>query len=152
MPITKSKVTFTYDLSDKLEGVNRRKAAKIKQAVGQLLISEIDNYTEVQKSPVKNQRAFKELSDKYKAIKKSKGKGDKANLKLNFEMLDAWKINNKPQGVELAITDRKEKKKAENHNHGVTVPKRQFLPDDVKSQDFKEDIKKKVNNLVEGML
>ena len=152
MPITKRKVSFIYDLSDHLDGVSNKKASKIKQAVGQLLISEIDNFTSNEKSPVKNQRSFKPLSPEYKKIKKAKGKGGDANLKLNFKMLDSWKLNNKPDGVELSITDATEKKKAENHNHGITVPKRQFLPDDVQGQDFKESIKRKVDTLVETML
>jgi hypothetical protein len=154
MPITKRKVSFTYDLSDQLEGVSSRKASQIKKAVGQLLIAEIDTFTERQESPVKSQRAFKELTPEYKAIKKKKGKGTKANLKLDFDMLDSWKINNKPDGVELKITDSLEKKKAFRHNVDGYKGKKQrrFLPDDNKGQDFKTAIKKKVDNLIEGML
>jgi hypothetical protein len=151
MPITKNKVSFTYDLSDKLEGVSIRKAAKIKKAVGELLISEIESFTAKQTSPVKSQRAFKPLSDAYRSIKKKAGKGTKANLRLKEKMIPALKAVNESEGVAIKITQALEKKKAENHNHGVTVPRRQFLPDDVQGQDFKPVIKKKVDKLVKSM-
>jgi hypothetical protein len=152
MPITKRKVSFTYDLSEQLEGVSTRKAAQIKKAVGELLVSEILDFTANSNSPVKSQRAFKPLSSDYKKVKKSKGKGTKANLRLDMDMLPAIKHSNASDGVTIKITDALEKKKAENHNHGITVPKRQFIPDDVQDQDFKPAIKKKVDRLVESML
>ena len=110
------------------------------------------SFTAEENSPVKSQRAFKPLSPDYKKKKRKEGKGTKANLRLDLNMLPSLKHSNAPEGVTIKITDPLEKKKADNHNNGVTVPKRQFLPNDSLDQDFKPQIKRKVDALVESMI
>ena len=149
MPITKTKISYFYDLSEQLEKANSKAEREaMKRRAGDILLDEIFEYTSNEKSPVKNQRSFKPLSPEYKKLKKAKGKGDKANLILFYDMLPSMKVKPVKDGFELKITDPLEKKKAFNHNtpkSGVnTSPKRQFIPKD--DQDFKTGIKKKIDS------
>lgn len=152
MPIKKNKISYFYDLSDQLEGVtSRQEREAIKARAGDILLDEVMEFTAKSNSPVKGKGRFKALSKEYKAVKKKQGKGTKANLRLDLDMLPSIKVVKKKDGVELTITDSIEKKKAYNHIVGDTVPSRSFLPDDAQSETFKKPINDRVNREINAV-
>ena len=132
MPIQKNKISYLLDLEKKLEKIPRSKRSAAKNAVGEFILSKIDELTQREISPVTGEK-FEPLSPEYKDAKKAQGKGTKANLVLNDIMLSSTHFVNKQNGIEIKIVDGLEKKKAHNHNLGVTLPKRPFIPDDTKA-------------------
>lgn len=141
--VTQKKVSVDVDLSRDLEGLTDSQQTKLKRIVGETLIDEVLKSTASKTSSVNNAK-FQKLSKEYRKKKMSEGKIGQPNLRLSSEMLDSLFRKNSPDGVSLKITNPKSKKKAENHNNGVTVPQRQFLP--TKSgKGFKQDIMKVVN-------
>lgn len=109
--------------------MNRTQKIKTKREIAEYLLTEIENYTRAGISPVDGGE-FADLSTKYKKKKQAMGKGGQADLHLTNAMINAIQARFKENGVELAITNSKEKKKAYNHNVGDTLPERPFLPDD----------------------
>ena len=142
MPIKKNKISYTVDLTEELDelGITGNKRKQAAEAAGNAALSFILEYTESEQSPVKNKpKGFQELSAEYKKFKRKKGKGTRANLRLNEEMLPSMKVIADKESFTIKITDRDEKLKAHGHNTGGRkLPKRQFLPDD----DNKEDARK----------
>ena len=119
------------DLRAKLKKIPKANRKEAKELVGVYLLDAILNDTEGSKSPVTGKK-FKALSKDYKKFKKSKGKGTKANLRLNEDMLPKLKSKNTVAGVkiEMRTSSEKELAKGFNHNVGDTLPARPFLPDD----------------------
>ena len=131
MPITLDEISYSLDLTKKLKSKNITGGNRIKatEAVGNYLLTQLFSDTQQAKSPVTG-KAFKALKPEYKAFKKSKGKGTKANLSLFEKMLPNLKVEPLVNSVKLEITKTLEKEKAFNHITGDTLPKRPFLPDD----------------------
>lgn len=127
MPITKTKVSYFLDLSQ-IIGESKRKS-DLKRKIADYVLSEIENHTQSQTSPVTS-RSFPSLSKKYAEFKKKQGKGSDADLHLNNNMINSITPEFKSLGINFKITDPTEKKKAFNHNTADTVPLRRFLPDD----------------------
>ena len=151
MPIEKNKISYTVNLSKELDeleitGNLRKKAA---QAAGEVALSSILEATEQETSPVSRMRGFKALSDTYKKFKRKKGKGTKANLRLQEDMLPSMDIIADKESFTIKITAPTEKKKAYNHNVGDTLPRRQFLPDDDEGQTLKPEIRKAYLKILE---
>jgi hypothetical protein len=115
-----------------------------------MLISNILKTTAATESPVarpKGGRNFKPLSEAYKKRKRAEGAGTKANLRLKQELLNDIVAQNMESKVVLKITNTKSKLKSDNHNNGVTLPARPFLPTR-EGQGFRSDIMQKLNQLV----
>jgi len=147
------------DLTEKLKKIPRNKRKEAKELVGVYLLDAILNDTDNAKSPVSGKK-YQALSSDYKAFKKKKGKGTKANLRLNEKMLPKLKSKNTVKGVKILMRTGLEKElaKAYNHNVGDTLPKRDFLPDDdgapVKprlkgSDQFRSDIVRGIDDILE---
>ncbi len=153
MPITKKKISYELDLSRQLEGLSNTQRTEAKRAIAEFIVSEIENQTQAQVSPVTGQ-GFTPLSKVYKDRKKALGKGGDADLHLNNDMIDSIKAQVKESSVVFKITNPTEKKKAFNHNVGDTLPRRTFLPDDTKKGKFgtfNEGIRKGVRDIVKGV-
>jgi len=136
LPITKEKISYSLDLSEKLKKVKRSDRKGVKELVGIYLLDQIFNDTESSKSPVTGKR-FKALSKNYKSLKKKLIGSGKADLRLTETMLPSLEANNSTSGVRIEITNDDEIKKAYGHISGFkghkTIkngPKRIFLPDD----------------------
>lgn len=148
--VTQSKVNVRIDLKKELEGLSATQKRELKSIVGTTFISEIEKST-LQKSATVNQagsNSFKKLSKLYRKKKLALGKGGQPNLHLKDQMIkDIFSNTNVSNGVSLNISNELSMKKAENHNHGVTLPKRQFLPTK-DAQGFKQDIMRVVNKKI----
>lgn len=141
--VTRGRVEVKVDLTKELEGLSRSQQTSLKNIVGNSFLDSIKESTRKKTSTVKNE-AFRKLSKPYRKRKLAAGKGGQPNLRLKNEMLNDLFFKNQADSVTLKITNKKSKAKAENHNHGVTVPIRQFLPTD-KGQGFRRAIMNDVN-------
>lgn len=150
MPIRKNKISYTLDLKEELEELKPSKRKSAAEAVGLFLLDSIVFELNSERTPVEDGSYKKGLSDNYKEQKRRAGKGTKADLQLEGDMLGNVSIKATKDSVTLSITDTTEKKKAYNHNVGDTLPARQFLPDDDKDQVFKKKITRKIGDVVKG--
>ncbi len=116
------------DLRTKLKG--KKNKAQLKELIGNYLLDAIFSDTSQSKSPVTGNRFVPLQSKSYKRIKKKKRGHSRADLRLFEKMLPSLKVKNTVAGIKIEITKDKEMKKAHNHNLGVTVPARPFLPND----------------------
>lgn len=152
--VSQSKVDVNIDLSEQLKGLNRTQKANLKKLVASTAIDEIRK-SSLSRSASVNQKSssnsFKKLSKSYRKKKMALGKGGQPNLVLQDEMLKSIFGQTKGDSVSLRITDKKNKAKAENHNHGVTLPKRQFLPTQ-DGQGFKREIMTNINRQIREFL
>ena len=152
MPIEKNgKMSYTVNLTEELDdlGITGNKRKQAAQAAGEVALGGILEATEQEISPVNRMRGFPGLKEEYKKSKRKKGKGTKANLRLNEEMLPSMKVVADKNSFTIKITDPTEKKKSYNHNVGDTLPRRQFLPDDEKNQRLKPGIRKAYLKMLE---
>ena len=148
MPIEKNKISFTVDLTKELDELEVKKGDRKKASLeaGREALRQIKEYTSNAQSPVKSQRSFKGLSEKYSDFKRKQGQPAIPNLRLNFKMLNSLEVTPSKKGFTVSIKDRKEKLKAYNHNTIKDkinkLPKRQFIPDENQNQEFKREIRK----------
>ena len=145
MQIEEKKIRYTVDLTEELDkrNVKPHKRKEATRTAGEEALKNILQYTESQRSSVTGDKWQGLTSKKYKDLKKEMGKGSKANLRLNEDMLPSLGVESNRKSFTIKITDPVEKKKAYNHNTGDTLPKRQFLPDDDKKERFHEKIEKR---------
>lgn len=144
--ITLDKTEVTVDLSDELKGLTTDVKKRISADVADLLRREVGNDAVNKALSSVSGKKFKGLSKDYKARKKADGKGTKANLLLDGDMLGNLQKSSAVQTVKLKITKSKQIKKFYNHNTGDTVPKRQALPN--QGEAFRSGIMKKINKVI----
>lgn len=152
--VSRSKVDVNIDLTEQMQGLNKSQRAELKKIVADTAISEIKKSSFKRTSSVNQKGAsnsFKKLSKDYRKKKMAMGKTGQPNLVLHDEMLNSIFGKSSGDSVSLKITDKKNKAKAENHNHGVTLPKRQFLPTQ-DGQGFRRDIMNAINRKVREYL
>ena len=147
MPISKRKMSYTLDLEEELKDVKPSKRKTAAEAVGLALLDRMKSYLDEGISPVSGKGQFKELTSKYKKMKRKLGKGSKPNLQLFGDMTGNLKIEAKKTAVTIKLTDSTEKKKGFNHNVGDTLPRRQWMPDDTDEQKLKD-----VNKVVKAVV
>ena len=111
----------------------RKQKTQYKKEVADFVLSEIENHTNAGVSPVYDTN-FVDLSKKYAATKKKLVGNKDADLHLKNQMISSLFAKPKVDGVEFKITDKQQKLKSDNHNNGVTIPQRRFLPDDTKKK------------------
>lgn len=148
MPIRKNKISYTLDLKEELDNLKPSQRKTAAEAVGLYLLDSIVQELDAERSPVDGGSYKKGLSKKYKEKKRAAGKGTKADLQLDGDMLGNVSIKATKNSVTLQITNNTEKKKAFNHNTGDTLPARQFLPDDENNQVFKRKITKRIDTII----
>jgi hypothetical protein len=138
------------NLRNELKGLSSDRKREISQAVSEKIGEMIANdlATGTPRSSVSG-AAMSRLSKDYKKKKIGKGKGGKANLILDGDMLSGLQNNNGVESVVLKITASKQKKKAFNHITGDTLPKRQFLPNE--GEAFRSGIMKEINKIIKDM-
>jgi hypothetical protein len=127
-----------------LKGIKQK--AKVKKEVGDLVIDEILRSLSEGKSPVKGER-FKKLDAQY--AKEFKGGDRTPNLELTGDMLDALKVKNTKDGIEVGIFSKKQTPKADGHNNfsgESKLPQRRFIPSE--DQEFKRDIQNRIKAVV----
>ena len=151
MPITKSKISYTYDLQEEFDkaDVKPSKRKELSEIIGLTILDEIVSYLDKGISPVSGGKYKRTLSKEYKKQKTSAGKKSFADMQLTDSMLDNLKIDATKKDVSIKITDKTEKLKAYNHNKGDTLPVRQWLPDDQEDQTLKRTITKKIKDLIQ---
>jgi len=144
--ITLKKTEVRVDLSKELKGLTSAVKSKISADVADLIRREVGNDAVNKQLSSVSGKKFRGLSPDYKAFKKREGKGNKANLLLEGDMLGNLTKSSAVQSVKLKITKSKEIKKFFNHNTGDTLPKRQALPN--KGESFRSGIMKKINKVI----
>ena len=149
MPIKKDDVSFTYDVSKHLKGVPEEDREDAALDAGEAALEKISEYMEKQRSPVKGERGFPKLSKEYAAFKQVKVGNKNPNLRLTGNMLESLDVEADEESFTISVAGgRQEVEKAYNHNIGDTLPKRQFLPDDKKKQQFKGDVVKSIKEAI----
>ena len=121
--------------------------AKTKRKIAEFVLSEIEFQTQGSNSPVTG-RQFKPLSKNYAKFKKGLGKGTDPDLHLTDSMINSLFASFKAEAIEFKITDSLEKKKAHNHNLGVTLPRRPFLPNDENQETFNASIRRGIERII----
>lgn len=144
--ITLDKTEVKIDLKQELKGLASDVKKQISSDVADLLRKEVGNDTVNNALSSVTGKKFKGLNALYKKMKKADGKGGRANLVLNGDMMGNLKRSNGVQSVKLKITKSKEIKKFYNHNTGDKLPKRQALPNE--GEGFRTGIMKKINKVI----
>ena len=148
--ISKDKIEAKLDLSRILKGVESDRKRDISAKIARALREAVgDDAVNKAQSSVTGKK-FKKLSKAYQKIKKAQGKGGKANLVLDGDMLGALRESNGVQTVTMKIKGEKEILKAYNHFTGDTLPKRQALPDE--GEAFRPGIIKILNGILKDEL
>lgn len=143
MPIREDEIEYKIDLKKELRKIkdpsDKERAAKL---AGEEVLKRIKQYVARGDSPVAGNGKFKKLSKDYAEKKKQLVGNKKANLSLFGDMLGELDVDFDDESLTLFIDEPEQMAKAENHNKGVTIPKRPFLPDDEakRGKNFKRDI------------
>lgn len=122
--------------------------------IARFVESEILQSVASEESPVEGEGSFSPLSKEYAKIKKKQGKGGKANLKLNFDMLPKLKVTvPSPDKIRISISG-KQGDKAQGHCQigeagPKGVPKRRFIP--ARQQRLRSDIMDGVELLIDSV-
>lgn len=128
--ITKTKIEVNVDFSKEFESLDPSTKRSIKQSIVDTVRSDIESDLDAQRSSVSGKR-WKGLSKEYKEQKKKDGKGTKANLQLEGDMLSNLRIKFIGDKLQLKIKNGLQKKKAFNHITADTMPiQRNFLPNE----------------------
>lgn len=115
----------------------QNKKTKVKQEVGEYILSEMDKLLNAARSPVTG-GSFKGLKKDYKAIKRKAGGSSSADLFLGGDMRGNISFEHYRDGIEVGVFDESEAQKADNHNKNsakskkTPVPLRQFVPYSIK--------------------
>jgi hypothetical protein len=130
--------------------MNAVSAKANKQAVGDLIITEMKNSISSGVSPVRGERRFVAYKDptKYPADLKSKRP---VNLFLSGDMLSQLKFYPLAANRFSIAIKGEEGKKARAHNEGIGVPRRHFMPTDT-NEEFTVTITRKIRDLYARIL
>ncbi len=128
-------------------GLTAAQKNKIKQEAGEIVIDHILSTVSKAKSPIKG-AAWEALSADYKKLKKSAGRGTKANMEFSGDMLDELKNKNTKEGFRIQIKGR-EAPKADGHNNfsGKSILKtRKFLPGE--GDEFNGKVDRDIDSII----
>ena len=134
-----------------------KQKAEIQQRVGDLLINSVDEFLSAGRSPVTGGK-FKTLSKDYSKEKKHGNRNP--NLYLTGKMRDKLKFTPTNNGIEFGIFNKKEAKKADNHNKNsseslkTNVPQRQFIPLEQKGirGSFEKSIRTTIDKIISDVI
>lgn len=143
--ISKGKIEVNIDFSEELSGLSRDLKSSIKEDIINTLSTDMATDLNNQKSSVTGKN-WKGLSKDYKAKKREEGKGTKANLELDGDMLGDMEMSFVGNKLRIKIKNGLEKKKAFNHITGDTLPKRNFLPDE--GETFRSGIMSDIKKII----
>jgi hypothetical protein len=153
-----SKVVYEFDPFE-LAGLDKPSTksdlrAALKE-IADYVKTETLSYVGEGKSPVAGGSFKHSLSPAYKKIKEKISGADFANLELTGDMLDALETKITDDGmIQIGIWG-KEAAKADGHNNfsgKSTLPAREFIPNENKSQTFKRDILSGIRGIAEAFL
>lgn len=144
--ITLDKTEVKIDLKRELKGLPSSVKKQISAEVADLLRREIGNDAVNNALSSVTGKRFKGLSPDYKKLKKEEGKGTRANLVFDGDMLGNFTKSNGVESIKLKITKAKQIKKFYNHNFGDTLPQRQALP--FEGESFRPGIMRKINKAI----
>jgi len=147
--MARKKPQYTLKLG-RLKGLTRDGKAKALSEISEFVENQIFAHVAQGRSPVKGVTPFKALSPGYAEFKRGKVGNANADLRLTSSMLSALDAKPKGNAVKIEVAGGNsgddDYKKAENHNNGVTLPKRQFIPHS--GQAFKDKITKGVDRIL----
>ena len=116
--------------------------------MGEFLIERTLSSVAATRSPVSGE-PWPALSKDYKARKQEAGRGGKANMEFEGDMLDNLEFRNTADGIKIGVFG-KDARKADGHNKlsGKTnnTPQRRFLPDE--GQKYKGPINKEIEKII----
>lgn len=145
---SKSKTTTKLDFLEDVDAPERIKT-RIKQDVGQLLVSRLIEFAAQETSPVKGMK-WPALSKEYRKFKQQQGAGTSANLRLNDEMLPELDFRTTEDGIEIGWWG-SQAPKADGHANlsgKSRIPTRRLIPD--VGQTFKSDILKDIEQIIDS--
>lgn len=147
--VSTSKISSTIDLKSELQGLTKAKKTELLDQIGELLVEQVLSTVAESKSPITG-RAFKGLSQEYKALKLEETGSGEPNLDLSGEMLSSLDYKVKDNTIELGIFG-EDAGKADGHNNfsgKSKLPTRQFLPKE--GELFVSSIKNLVKETVDA--
>jgi hypothetical protein len=145
------KVTKVINLKDYpgWEDLSREEQSTAKRLIGDFVTLGILEQVGAGRSPVQSGPWQKRLSKDYRKQKIAQGGAGYADMELSGNMLSALRYRNRTDGLEIGIWKKSETPKAENHNFGVTLPQRQFIPEE--GQKFKRNIEKGIKDIIKEL-
>lgn len=142
MPTNVNEVSYRFNTSDLLEDVDENVKEDANFAAGEIALEAVKEYMSKQNSPVQGKGRFRALKNKkYKEFKQKLVGNKKANLELTGEMKDGMYVDSDQDSFTIFVDD-ENTEQAQNHQDGVTVRQRQFLPYD--DGTFKKPIVDKI--------
>ena len=100
-------------------------------------------------------RQFVKLSDEYAKVKKAAGKGTKANLIFDGDLVDSIRIRKGTDNrLKLTVLN-SQMGKADGHNNHTgdsPLPRRAFIPNVQDDETFRPAIRREIKNIVESAL
>lgn len=148
------KVTYTLDLSDKLEDLSSSERRDTLETVGQYLVEQILESVGRAKTTVAGGKYKATLSKEYLKVKEGLSSSSIPNMELSGDMLDALEYKITGDKVEVGIFDYDQAQKADNHNKfssastKTKVPQRQFIPNNKNGERFRADIQREINQII----
>lgn len=133
------------------EGMSASSKNIVKDQAGELIIDHILSSVGNARSPISG-ADWPPLSKDYRDQKRDDGRGTKANLELNGDMLDALAFTRTAEGLRVGIVGG-EAPKADGHNNfsgRSEIPTRKFLPEE--GETFKGTIEMQIEALVSDQL
>ena len=128
-------------------GLSDAQKDRIKDEVGELLVETILLAVGSSRSPISGED-WPPLSNDYADFKQNEGRGSRANMELNGDMLDALEFVRTVEGIRLQITG-DQAPKADGHNNfsgESSLPRRKFLPE--RGDTFKGEINNQVDAII----
>lgn len=132
-----------------LDNVPKSKRRAVARDVGEFLKEQTLLSLASAKSPVSRAPYKSTLSKDYREEKIKAGRGGRANMEFEGDMLDSLEYKVTDNGLRIGHFDASQAPKADGHNNfsgRSTLPKRQYLPEE--SQKYKADIDREVRRII----
>lgn len=146
-------VYYERSFRNKLKGFDAQTKSKILEAVGKVVVESIRRDTAAEKSPV-NGIKYPKLEKEYAEIKRKKGKGSDANLRLTNDLMRSLKFERIGDRIKWEFEGDENNAKAYGHNTGFrghpTIKnknKRKTMPNT--NEKFRRAIERKIEDIID---
>ena len=145
---------ITVKQADKLDGLTSSQKAEIVDKVRDFLLEAIPSDMASQTSSVTGSK-FEPLSKEYAKAKKAAGKGTKANLIFEGDLIDSIRVRKgSDYRLKLTVLDSQMGKADGHNNHSgdSPLPRRAFIPNADDDETFRPAIRKEIKSIVQSAL
>lgn len=152
--MAKTKVQFDFDPLDYVKTdkkVSRGIRDDILDQVADYVLESVLVALGNSQSPVTG-RDFKALSEEYAKDKRARGGTPVANLLMSGDLYDSITVKRVKNKLRLTVEGDEEQAKADGHNNfsgKSKLPRRPFIPNESKGEDFDKEIREGIATIVE---